>query len=654
MTVAISSATADSAPSTPAAETLGFQAEVSQLLHLMVHSLYSNREIFLRELISNASDAADRLRFEAIAKPALLADDPELKISVALDPVARTVSVTDNGTGMTRDEVIRNLGTIARSGTGEFLNRLSETDRTDANLIGQFGVGFYSAFIVASRVEVRTRRAGEPASAGVLWQSDGQGQFQVAAIERAERGTEVLLHLRDDAVEFADEFKLRDLIRRYSDHIAFPVRMQVAKPAAATAEAAGDEVADTAESELANTGKALWTRPKSEVTDDEYREFYRHIAHDFQDPLAWSHNRVEGRREYTSLLFIPPRAPWDLYNRGAPRGVKLYVKRVFIMDDAEQFLPLYLRFMRGVVDSADLALNVSRELLQQDATVEAMRAGLTRRALDLLEKLATDDPEKYATVWKEFGRVLKEGPAEDRENSERIARLLRFASTRTDTDVQSHSLADYIARKPASQNTIWYVMADSFGAAKGSPHLEVFRRQGIEVLLLSDTIDEWLIGHLGKFDGLEFRDVRRGELDLDGVDATAGKPADAEKASSEHQPLLDRMKKALEGQVADVRTTTRLTESPACLVIGEFEMSAQMRRLMQATGQTVPDSKPILEINAAHPLIQRLAAEQTDARFGDLSLLLLDQARLAEGAQLAEPAAFVQRLNKLLLELGSP
>jgi len=615
-------------------ETHGFQAEVQKLLHLMIHSLYSNREIFLRELISNASDAADRLRFEALASPALLEPDPDLKVRVEYDAAARTVSVEDNGIGMTREEVIRQLGTIARSGTGDFITQLSGEQRKDANLIGQFGVGFYSAFIVADRVVVETRRAGLPESEGVRWESDGQGEFSVEALKRPGRGTRVTLHLREDASEYADEFRLRTLIRKYSDHIAFPVVM-------ATRPEEGE-----AKEEAANSAKALWTRPRTEISDDEYREFYRHISHDFQEPLTWSHNKVEGKREYTSLLYVPARAPWDLWNRSGSRGLKLYVKRVFIMDDAEQFLPLYLRFMRGVVDSGDLSLNVSRELLQQDAIVESMKAALTKRVLDMLDKLAKDDTEKYATFWKEFGRVIKEGPAEDPANREKIAGLLRFSSTHTDSATPDQSLADYIGRRTGDQKVIWYLTADSFGAARSSPHLEVFRKRGIEVLLLTDAIDEWLIGHLGEFDGHEFRDVKRGELELDATADAAEKP---QPEPSEHREIIDRLKKQLAEQVQDVRATDRLSESAACLVLGEHEMGAQMRKLMQATGQTVPETKPILEINPGHPLIARLAAETDDARFADLAQLVFDQAHLAEGGQLADPGGFVQRLNRVLL-----
>jgi molecular chaperone HtpG len=626
-------------------ETHGFQAEVQKLLHLMVHSLYSNREIFLRELISNASDAADRLRFEAISAPALLEPDPELKIRIGFDTEARTVSIEDNGIGMSREDAIRQLGTIARSGTGEFLSKMTGEQRRDANLIGQFGVGFYSAFIVADRVEVLTRRAGAPASEGVRWESDGQGEFVIETIDRPERGTRVTLHLREDAAEFADEHRLRALIRKYSDHIAFPVLMK--------GKSAGE---GEAQEESANDARALWTRPRAEVSDDEYLQFYRHISHDFQDPLIWSHNKVEGKHEYISLLYVPAHAPCDLWNRSGSRHLKLYVKRVFIMDDAEQFLPLYLRFVRGVVDSSDLSLNVSRELLQQDAVVDTMRGAITRRVLDTLDKLAKEEPEKYATFWKEFGRVLKEGPAEDPANRQRIAGLLRFSSTADDNPVPARSLADYVAARDtstadplASQKVIWYLTADSFNAARSSPHLEVFRKSGIEVLLLTDNIDEWLVSHLHEFDGWEFRDVKRGDLPAD----KSVKEGEEENKpdSTEHGALIERIRKQLEPQVSAVRATTRLTESPACLVLGEYELGAQMRKLMQATGQAVPESKPILEINPAHPLLRRLDAEQDEARFADLARLIFDQASLAEGGQLEDPGAFVQRLNRILLGL---
>ncbi len=619
-------------------ETHGFQAEVKQLLHLMIHSLYSNREIFLRELISNASDAADKLRFEAIAQPAYLAEDPELAIRVAVDAGAGTISISDNGIGMSRDEVVQQLGTIARSGTAEFVRRLSGDQKQDVNLIGQFGVGFYSAFTVADRVEVLTRRAGLGPEQGVRWESAGDGEFTVETVERAERGTQVTLHLRSDATEFADDFRLRALVRRYSDHIAFPVLM---RKAGATAK----DVEETRE-EAVNAARALWTRPKGDIADEEYKEFYKHISHDFTEPLLWSHNRVEGKRVYTSLLFLPAHAPFDLWNREKPRGLKLYVRRVFILDDAEQFLPLYLRFMRGVIDADELPLNVSRELLQHDPEVEAIRGGLTRRVLDLLEKLAADDPAKYAGFWKEFGRVLKEGPAEDHANRERIAKLLRFTSTRSAGDEPDRSLDDYRAGAPEGQRHIWFLTADSLAAARSSPHLEIFRKRNLEVLLLTDPIDEWVTGHLAEFAELKFRDIRRGELDL----AEGGGDGKEESAApaGEHAALLERLKAALGDEVEKVRVSERLTESPACLSMGEFDMGPQLRRILAASGQAVPDARPILEINPAHALLKRLATEQGEARFGDLAQVLFEQALLTEGRPLKDPGAFVQRVNRLL------
>jgi len=641
-----------------ASETLGFQAEVKQLLHLMIHSLYSNREIFLRELISNASDAADRLRFEAIADEKLLENQPELEIRVDFDTEARTISVSDNGIGMSRDDVIEQLGTIARSGTADFLQTMSGDAKKDANLIGQFGVGFYSSFIVADKVEVLTRRAGLGKAEGVHWVSDGDGEFTVETVERVERGTEVRLHLREDATEFADEYRLRNLIRKYSDHIAFPVLMPVvATPATGEDEAdAADDAAEQApQFESVNTAKAMWTRPRSDVSDDEYKEFYKHISHDFQDPVLWSHNKVEGKREYTSLLFVPAKPSFDLYNRESPRGLKLYVQRVFIMDDAEQFLPLYLRFIRGVVDSNDLSLNVSRELLQQDATVDAIRGALTKRVLGMLEKLSKDDAEKYQGFWDEFGTVIKEGPAEDFANRDKIVGLLRFATTHLGEETQNQSLADYVSRKQEDQDKIYFVTADSFKAASASPQLEVFRKKGIEVLLLTDTIDEWVMGHLREFDGMELRDVRRGELDLgDTGDEDEDKDKDDNKAADdeEHKEFLERLREQLKDEVETVRVTDRLTESPACLALGEFDVGIQMRRLMEASGQSVPASKPVFEINVEHPLIQRLEGEADEQRFGDLAGVLLDQARLAEGQQLEDPGTYATRLNRLLLELS--
>jgi molecular chaperone HtpG len=616
-----------------ATETLGFQAEVKQLLHLMIHSLYSNREIFLRELISNASDAADKLRFEAIGNPGLLGEAPELSIRIDADADAATLSITDNGIGMSREEIVAQLGTIAKSGTAEFVKQVGSGTGNGLGLIGQFGVGFYSAFTVADRVVVESRRAGLNSNEGVRWGSTGQGEFSVETIERPARGTTVTLHLREDAREFCDEFRLRSLIRKYSDHIAFPVLMKLS--------------GKDAKVEPVNAAKALWTRPKAEIKDEEYQEFYRHLSHDFEAPLVWGHNRVEGKRVYTSLLYVPARAPFDLWNREKPRGLKLYVRRVFILDDATQFLPLYLRFMRGVVDSDDLSLNVSRELLQQDPEVEAMRSALTRRALDLLEKLANEEKEKYATVWKEFGRVLREGIGEDPANRDRIARLFRFASTRTEGDAQTRSLSDYVTERDPGQKKIWYLTADTMASARGSPHLEVFRKKGIEVLLMVDPIDEWWVGQLGEFDGLELRDVRRGALELD-ESAEEEKPA----ATGPQAELIERLKKAFDGKVADVRATTRLTDSPACLVLGEHDMGEQMRRIMAASGQKLPDASPVLEVNPDHPLIRRLSADPEGPQFSDLAHVVLDQAILAEGRPLADPASFVQRLNRLLLNTG--
>jgi molecular chaperone HtpG len=618
-------------------ETHGFQAEVKQLLHLMIHSLYSNREIFLRELISNASDAEDKLRFEAIAHPGYLAEDPELRIRVGFDAAGGTITITDNGIGMSREEVVQQLGTIAKSGTAEFVKRLSGDQREDVSLIGQFGVGFYSAFTVADRVEVLTRRAGEPPGEGVRWESAGDGEFTVETVERPQRGTTVTLHLREDAKEFADEFRLRSLIRKYSDHIAFPVLMRKAG-------AKAKDVEETRE-EAVNTARALWTRPKGEIRDEEYREFYKHISHDFAEPLAWSHNRVEGKRVYTSLLYVPARAPFDLWNREKPRGLKLYVRRVFILDEAEQFLPLYLRFMRGVIDSDGLSLNVSRELLQQDPEVDAIRGGLTKRALDMIEKLAAEEPDKYRTFWKEFGRVLKEGPAEDHSNRERIAKLLRFTSTRSAGDEPDRSLADYAAGKSPGQKYVWFVTADSLPAARSSPHLEIFRKQGVEVLLLTDPIDEWVMGQLSEWEGMELRDVRRGELDLAEV---GGGEGDKTAAAGGHGALLERLQKAFGEDVEKVRLTDRLTDSPACLAMGDLDMGPQMRRILAASGQAVPDARPVLEINPGHALVTRLENEQDEERFADLARVLLDQAMLAEGRAPKDPGAFVRRLNRLL------
>ncbi len=627
-------------------ETRGFQTEAKQLLHLMIHSLYSNKEIFLRELVSNASDAADKLRFEAVSNGDLYEGDTELKIRISFDKDAKTLTISDNGIGMSRDEVIENLGTIAKSGTAQFMQKLSGDQKKDAQLIGQFGVGFYSAFIVADKVVVTTRRAGAAANEAVRWECSGDAEFTVESVEKPGRGMTVELHLKDDALEFADHWRLRSIIKKYSDHIAIPVVMQKQNPAGEDADKAEPE------DEVINTATALWTRSRSDVTDDEYKEFYKHVSHDFTDPLSWSHNRVEGNLDYTSLLYIPARAPFDLYNRDASRGVKLYVQRTFIMDDAEQFLPLYLRFIKGVVDSNDLSLNVSREILQKDPNIDSMRSALTKRVLDMLSKMAKSEPENYTTFWKEFGQVMKEGPAEDFANREKIAKLLRFASTHTGSADQDQSLDDYVSRMKDGQEKIYYIAADNFNTAKNSPHLEVFRKKGIEVLLLSDRVDEWLMSHLQEFEGKNFQDVGKGELDLGKLDTEEEKQAQ-EKVAEQLKPLLERVQTVLDAQVSEVRITHRLTDSPACVVVGQFDMGAQMRRLLESAGQKVPDSKPIFELNPEHPLVKKLEAEANEERFGDLAHILFDQANLAEGAHLQDPAAYVQRLNKLLLELSN-
>ncbi|MCG8523878.1 MAG: molecular chaperone HtpG [Pseudomonadales bacterium] len=623
-------------------ETLGFQTEVKQLLHLMIHSLYSNKEIFLRELISNASDAEDKLRFAALKDDKLFEGDSDLKIRLDYDKDAGTITIADNGIGMTRDDVIANLGTIAKSGTAEFLKQLSGDEKKDSKLIGQFGVGFYSAFIVADKVEVFTRKAGEPADNGVHWESKGDGEFTIEPATREQRGTEIVLHLKSEDKEFADGWKLRSLVKKYSDHISFPVVMK----------SESEEEDKKGEEETVNDATALWTLPRTEIKDEEYKEFYKHIAHDFEDPLTWSHNKVEGKLDYTSLLYIPKRAPFDLYNREAPRGLKLYVQRVFIMDDAEQFLPLYLRFAKGVIDSNDLSLNVSREILQNDSTVESIRTAMTKRVLDMLSKLAKKDGDEYQGFWGEFGTVLKEGPAEDFSNREKIAGLLRFATTHTGEATQNVSLDDYISRMKEGQNKIYYITGDNFAAAKSSPHLEVFRKKGIEVLILSDRIDEWMMGYLSEYAGKQFQDVARGDLDLGEVETEEDKKHQ-EEAAKEHKDLLERIKTALEDQVQEVRVTNRLTDSPACLVVGQFDMGAQMKKIMEAAGQKVPESKPIFEINVDHPLVQRLEAEQGEERFRELSAVLFDQATLASGEQLKDPGAYVSRLNRLLLELAN-
>jgi len=620
-------------------ETLQFQTEVRQLLQLMIHSLYSNKEIFLRELISNASDAADKLRFEALATPALLKDVPELQIEVAFNAGEKTLSVTDNGIGMSREELIENIGTIAKSGTAEFLQQMTGDEQTDARLIGQFGVGFYSAFIVADRVEVVTRKAGLEASDGVRWESDGQGEFSIESAHIDQCGTTVTLHLKDDESEFAEELRLDSLIRKYSDHIGFPVLLQNLGEAGS-------------EPKTVNSATALWTRSRSDVGEDEYKEFYKHISHDFVDPLCWSHNRVEGKREYTSLLYIPAGAPFDLWNRDAPRGLKLYVQRVFIMDEAEQFLPLYLRFVKGIVDSADLPLNVSRELLQQNPELDAMRGALTRRVLDMLQKLATNESGDYEKFWDEFGQVVKEGLVEDQQNAEKLLRLLRFASTHTDSARRDQSLSDYVSRAGDGQDKIYYILGDNFETVSASPHLEQLREKGLEVLLLYDRIDPWMVDHLPEFEGKTFQDVGRGQLALPDGDGELTQEA----MNDENKPLLKKIRRTLKDRVEAVNISQRLVNSPACVVTGEQDLPPQLRRILEASGQELPESKPILEINIEHPLVLRLSAETDDARFTELSNIVLDHALLAEGAQLASPAEYVRRINQLLLEIetGKP
>ena len=616
-------------------ETMGFQTEVRQLLQLMIHSLYSNKEIFLRELISNASDAADKLRFEALEAPDLQKDDPELRIRISSDKEAGTLSISDNGIGMSREELIDNLGTIARSGTAEFLQQMTGDDKKDAQLIGQFGVGFYSAFIVADRVEVISRKAGLDSTDAVRWESEGQGEFTIENADSAARGTTVTLHLKDDEKEFLDSFRLEALIRKYSDHIAFPVLLEKETEEGGTEESA------------VNSATALWTRSRTDVSDDEYKEFYKHLAHDFTDPLAWSHNRVEGKREYTSLLFIPSAAPYDLWNREAPKGLKLYVQRVFIMDDAEQFLPLYLRFVKGVVDSTDLPLNVSRELLQQNPDLDAMRSALTRRVVDMLGKLAKSDTDEYASFWREFGATIKEGIIEDQQNNKKLMQLLRFSTTKSESEAQDQSLADYLSRAADGQDKIYYLVGDNYENVKSSPHLEQLREKGLEVLLLHDRIDPWVVDHLREFEGKEFQDVGRGQLSLPEGEGEITQDA----INDEHGPLLEKIRKSLNDKVETVNVSQRLVDSPACVVTSDKDLGPQLRRMLEASGQELPETKPVLEINIDHPLVTRLSAETDDARFGELSHIVLDHALLAEGAQLDNPAEYVRRMNQYLLDV---
>ena len=627
---------------TASRETLGFQTEVKQLLQLMIHSLYSNREIFLRELVSNASDACDKLRFEGLHNAALFEDDSELAIRIAYDKTARTLTIGDNGIGMNRDEVISNLGTIAKSGTREFFSSLSGDQQKDANLIGQFGVGFYSAFIVADKVVVLTRRGGEHPDQGVRWESDGGGEFDIEMVNKPARGTEITLHLREGQDDLLAGYKLREIIRKYSNHIVQPILMFKEEWKEGKQEISTEE-------ETVNQASALWARSKNEISEDEYKEFYKHVGHDYDEPLAWSHARVEGRQEYTQLLYIPKHAPFDLWDRNARHGIKLYVRRVFIMDDAEQLMPLYLRFVRGVVDSADLPLNVSREILQESKDIEAIRKGCSGKVLGLLADMAEKEPEKYAVFWKEFGKVLKEGVGEDFANKDKIAALLRFASTQSDTPDETVAFKDYIARMKDGQGKIYYVTAETFNAAKNSPHLEVFRKKGIEVLLLSDRVDEWALSYLTEFDGKQLASVAKGGLDLGKLEDEEEKKTQ-EKKAGEMKPLLEKIKASLGDKVKDVRVTHRLTDSPACLVADEHDMSANLARMLKAAGQNAPATQPILEINPQHPVVARLQAEEQ--HFDDWAAVLFDQALLAEGGQLDDPATFVKRINQLMLEMG--
>jgi len=626
-------------------ETLGFQTEVKHLLKLMIHSLYSNKEIFLRELISNASDAADKLRFEALSNDALYGNDSELKITVAYDKDARTITVSDNGIGMTRQEVMDNIGTIAKSGTKEFFESLTGDQAKDAHLIGQFGVGFYSAFIVADKVTLLTRKAGDTADKGVRWESAGEGDYSIESISRATRGTDVILHLREGEDEFLNGFSLRNVIRKYSDHITLPIYM---------AKEEYDEKAEETkkgELEVVNQASALWARPKNEISDDEYKEFYKHVAHDFEDPVAYVHNRVEGKYEYTSLFYIPSRAPFDLWDRESRHGIKLYVRRVFIMDDAKHIMPNYLRFVRGLVDSDDLPLNVSREILQQNKVIESIRSASVKKVLGMLDDIAKTDNEKYQAIWNEFGRVLKEGPGEDFANKDKIAGLLRFASTNADSEEQVVSLSEYISRMKEGQDSIYYITADSFASAKNSPHLEIFRKKGLEVLLLSDSVDEWLVSSLTEFEDKKLVSVTKGELDLGSLEDEEEKK-EQQEINKDFQGIVAHMKDTLGEQVKDVRLTHRLTNSPACLVKDTHDMSANLERILKQAGQDIPASKPILELNPQHPLVEKLKNEKDSDRFKDMTFILFDQALLAEGGQLDDPATFVSRLNELLLDLS--
>lgn len=638
-------------------ETLGFQTEVKHLLSLMIHSLYSNKEIFLRELISNASDAADKLRFEALTDSALYEDDPDIKIHVSYDKDARTVTVRDNGIGMTRQEVMEHIGTIAKSGTKQFFDSLTGDQAKDAHLIGQFGVGFYSAFIVAEKVTLSTRRAGVEASHGVRWESSGEGDYTLENIDLSQRGTEVVLHLRQDEDEFLSGFRLRNIINKYSDHITLPIMMLKESYGEESEESEGAEGTGEGkekkepEEETVNQASALWTRAKSDITDEEYNEFYKHVAHDFEEPLARTHNRVEGKNEYISLLYIPSRAPFDLWDRNSRHGVKLYVKRVFIMDDAEQLMPTYLRFVRGIIDSSDLPLNVSREILQQNKTIDTIRGGSVKKILSTLEDMAKKEPEKYTKFWNEFGKVLKEGPGEDFANKERIASLFRFSSTHMDKEEQNVSLDDYIERMQEGQDKIYYVTADSFAAAKNSPHLEIFRKKGVEVILFYERVDEWLVSSLMEYKGKQLESVTKGELDLGELEDEKEKE-EQKKAGEDLKGVIEQIKTTLGEQVKDVRLTHRLTSSPACLVNDKEDMNANLERILKQAGQNVPSTKPVFELNPEHPLVHKLKDETDDERFKELTLVLFDQALLSEGGQLEDPATFVKRFNELLLSMS--
>ncbi len=625
-------------------ETRGFETEVNQLLDLMIHSLYSNKEIFLRELISNASDACDKLRFLAVSDDSMYEDDIDLKVKISFDKDKRTVTITDNGIGMSRDEVIEHIGTIAKSGTRSFLDAMTGDESKDAQLIGQFGVGFYSSFIVADEVTLTSRKAGESTDTGVSWSSKGKGEYEIQSIEKLDRGTEVTLHLREGEDDFLNDWKLRSIITQYSDHISFPVLMdRTIEP-----EEEGGET--TIEEETVNQASALWTRSKSEISDDEYKEFYKHVSHDFEEPLSWMHNRVEGTNEYISLLYLPKRAPFDLYERESKNGIKLYVQRVFILEDSEKLMPKYLRFVRGLVDSSALPLNVSREILQSSKVIDSIRSGSVKKVLSMLEKMVKNDPEQYQSFWNEFGRVMKEGPGEDFANKDKIAKLLRFASSKTDAEEQNVSLDDYIGRMAEGQEKIYYIAADTHSAAKNSPHLEIFRKKGIEVLLLSDRVDEWLTSHLTEFDGKQLQSIAKGELDLDKDDESSKK--EQEKKAKESEDLMKRIKESLGDKVEDVRVSTRLTNSPACIVLNEHDMAMHMQRLMKEAGHAMPGSKPILEVNTDHAIVKRLDTEKPGDKFNDWSDILFDQAILAEGGQLEDPASFVHKLNEMLVTIA--